>query len=235
VCFDSGGISIKPSESMDEMKMDMAGAAAVMASFFTASRLGLPMNIVAVIPAVENMPSAKAYKPGDIIKTASGKTIEVLNTDAEGRIILADALHFAVSEFKPTYLIDLATLTGACAAAFGSHYAAMLGNNDELMSMLTDASEKTGEKIWALPMDDCYKKQIESEIADVKNTGGKTAGAITAALFLKEFIGDHKAYAHIDIAGTAILSEKNHYKPKGGSGFGVRLLVEFLEHLGRAS
>ena len=233
VCFDSGGISLKTAENMDEMKMDMAGAAAVMASFFTASRLELPLNIVAVIPAVENMPSSKAYKPGDIITTASGKTIEVLNTDAEGRIILADALHFAASEFKPTHLVDLATLTGACAAAFGSHYAAMLGNNDELMSILTDASEKTGEKLWALPMDDCYKKQIESEIADVKNTGGKTAGAITAALFLKEFTLDHKAYAHIDIAGTAILSERNHYKPKGGSGFGVRLLVEFLENLGK--
>lgn len=233
VCFDSGGISLKPSESMDEMKMDMAGAAAVMASFFTVAKLGLSVNVVAVIPAVENMPSSKAYKPGDIIKTASGKTIEVLNTDAEGRIILADALHFAVSEFKPTYLVDLATLTGSCVATLGSHYAAMFGNNDELMSMLTDASEKTGEKVWALPMDDCYKKQIESEIADVKNTGGKTAGAITAALFLKEFVGDHKAYVHIDIAGTAILSERNHYKPKGGSGFGVRLLVEFLENLGK--
>lgn len=232
VCFDSGGISIKPSADMDEMKMDMAGAAAVMGAVFTAARLELPVKVTAVIPAVENMPGHTAYKPGDIIRSASGKTIEVLNTDAEGRIILADALHYAASEFKPTYLIDLATLTGACVSALGSHYAGLLGNSDELLGMITDASERTGEKVWVLPFDDCYKKQIESEIADVKNTGGKTAGTITAALFLKEFTADHKGYAHIDIAGTAILPEKQGYKNKGGSGFGVRLLVDLLEHIG---
>ncbi len=231
VCFDSGGISLKPSENMDEMKMDMAGAAAVMGAFFTAARLALPAHVVAVIPVVENMPSSKSYRPGDIIKTASGKTIEVLNTDAEGRIILADALHYAVSQYKPTHVIDVATLTGACVVALGSHYAALLGNNDALAEMLFASGEKTGEKVWRMPLDEAYKKQIESEIADVKNIGGKGAGTITAAMFLKEFIGDHKSWAHLDIAGTAMLSEKNTYRPKGGSGFGVRLLVEFLENL----
>ncbi|MBI1755219.1 leucyl aminopeptidase [Candidatus Azambacteria bacterium] len=231
VCFDSGGISLKPSENMDEMKMDMAGAAAVMAAFFAAARLGVSVPLACVIPAVENLPGSTAYRPGDIIKSASGKTIEVLNTDAEGRVILADALHFAASQLKPAYLIDLATLTGACVAALGSHYAAVLGTDDELVRSLTEAGIKTGEKLWALPLDDVYKKQIESDIADVKNIGGKTAGVITAALFLKEFVGGHNKYAHIDIAGTAMLSEKQGYKPKGGSGFGVRLLVEFLENI----
>lgn len=232
VCFDSGGLSLKSAENMMEMKMDMAGAAAVMGAVFTAARLNLPVKVTAVIPAVENVPGHTAYKPGDIITSASGKTIEVLNTDAEGRIILADALHYAASELKPTYLIDLATLTYACELALGNHYAGLLGTSDELLELIMEASERTGEKVWSFPFDDCYKKQIESEVADVKNIGGKTAGVITSSLFLKEFIGGHKAYAHIDIAGTAILPEKQGYKNKGGSGFGVRLLVDFLEHLG---
>ncbi|MBI5912958.1 leucyl aminopeptidase [Candidatus Azambacteria bacterium] len=235
VCFDSGGLSLKSAENMMEMKMDMAGAAAVMGAIVTAARLQLPVKVSAVIPAVENVPSPTAYKPGDIITSASGKTIEVLNTDAEGRIILADALHYAAAELKPTYVIDLATLTYACELALGNHYAGLLGNNDELLGLITEASERTGEKVWLFPFDDCYKKQIESDVADVKNIGGKTAGVITSSLFLKEFVGEHKGYAHIDIAGTAILSEKNHYRPKGGSGFGVRLLVDFLEHLGGVS
>ena len=233
VCFDSGGISLKPSENMEEMKMDMAGAAAVMAAFFTAVRLELPVSVACVVPAVENLPSSKSYRPGDIVKTASGKTIEVQNTDAEGRIILADALHFAVSNFKPTHVIDLATLTGACVVALGSHYAGLLSNDDALAAALGVSGAKTGEKVWRMPLDEAYKKQIESEIADVKNIGGKGAGTITAGMFLKEFIGDHKSWAHIDIAGTAMLSEKNTYRPKGGSGFGVRLLVDFLEGLTR--
>ncbi len=233
VCFDSGGISLKPSENMEEMKMDMAGAAAVMATFFAAARMELPVPLACVIPAVENLPSSKSYRPGDIVKTASGKTIEVQNTDAEGRIILADALHFAVSQFKPTHVIDLATLTGACVVALGSHYAALLSNDDALAAALAASGAKTDEKVWRMPLDDAYKKQIESEIADVKNIGGKSAAAITAGMFLKEFIGDHKSWAHIDIAGTAMLSEKNTYRPKGGSGFGVRLLMEFLENLAK--
>lgn len=231
VCFDSGGISLKPADNMDEMKMDMAGAAAVIATVLTAAKLALPVRVVAVAPVVENLPSSKSYRPGDIIKTASGKTIEVLNTDAEGRVILSDALHFAVTEYKPDHVIDLATLTGACVVALGAHYAALFTNDHALAQRLSAAGEKTGEKVWRMPLDESYKKQIESHVADVKNTGGRPGGSITAALFLKEFIGDHKSWAHIDIAGTAMLPEAHGYKPKGGSGFGVRLLLEFLEQL----
>lgn len=231
VCFDSGGISLKPSEKMDEMKMDMAGAAAVMGAFFAAVKLKLPLNLAAVIPIVENMPSSQAYRPGDIIKTASGKTVEVLNTDAEGRIILADALHYAVSQFKPKYVVDLATLTSTCVIALGYHYAGLFCDDDELSNLLIDAGNEAGEKLWAMPLDECYKKQIESEIADLKNvgSGGRNAGSITAALFLKEFVGECKGYAHIDIAGTATLPERQGYKTKGGSGFGTRLMVEFMK------
>lgn len=235
VCFDSGGISIKPSDNMDEMKMDMAGAATVMAIVLTAAKLALPVNVVGIMPLVENLPGPKAYRPGDIIKSASGKTIEVLNTDAEGRIILADALHYAVSQFKPVHVIDLATLTGAAVVALGSHYAALLSNDNALAAMLSKSGETTGEKVWRLPLDEAYKKQIESDIADVKNIGDRGAGTITAGMFLKEFIGDHQSWAHIDIAGTAMLSEKFSYRPKGGSGFGVRLLVDFLERLAKPS
>jgi len=232
VCFDSGGISLKPSDGMDEMKMDMAGAAAVLGAFFTAVKSKLPVNLVTLVPAVENMPSSKSYRPGDIVKTMSGKTIEVANTDAEGRIILADALYYAVAKHNPTHLVDLATLTGACVGALGNHYAAVLGNDDALIRRLIEAGASTGEKLWMMPLDDVYKKQIESAVADVKNIGQKNnAGAITAALFLKEFIGDHKSFAHIDIAGTAMLSEAHSYRNKGGTGFGARLLMEFLENL----
>ena len=228
VCFDSGGISLKPGEKMDEMKMDMAGGAGVLAAFFTAVKLKLPVNIVALVPTVENMPSAKSYRPGDIIKTMSGKTIEVMNTDAERRIILADALYYAIEKHKPAHLIDLATLTGACVSALGNHYAAVLGNDDALMTKLINAGEATGEKLWMMPLDDVYKKQIESTIADVKNIGQKNnAGVITAGLFLKEFIGDHKSFAHIDIAGTAMLDAPDGYRNKGGTGFGARLLINF--------
>src|SRR3989344_5436485 len=232
VCFDSGGISLKPSDGMDEMKMDMAGAAAVLGAFFMAVKSKLPVNLVALIPAVENMPSSKSYRPGDIVKTMSGKTIKVASTDAEGRIILADALYYAVSKYQPTHLVDLATLTSGCVGALGNHYAAVLGNDDALIRGLMEAGASTGEKLWMLPLDDVYKKQIESAVADVKNVGQKNnAGAITAALFLKEFIGDHKSFAHIDIAGTAMLPEAHSYRNKGGTGFGARLLMEFLENL----
>ncbi len=228
VCFDSGGISIKPSDNMDEMKMDMSGAATVLAVMKAAADLKLPIHIAGVIPAVENIPGPKSYKPGDIIRTYSGKTIEVLNTDAEGRIILADALSYAVKKLQPELMIDLATLTGACVVALGYHYAAILGNDEKLVSDLIEAGKKTNEKIWPLPLDDDFKKQIESEIADMRNIGGRPGGTITAAMFLKEFVGN-TPWAHIDIAGTAILNERKPYAAKGGSGFGVRLLLEFLE------
>ena len=233
VSFDSGGISLKPSDKMDEMKMDMAGAAAVLCAFFAIAKMGLPVNIAAVVPIVENMPGRNAYRPGDIIKTASGKTIEVLSTDAEGRVILADALHYAVSQFKPKYIVDLATLTGACIVALGHHYAGLFSDDDELSDLLIKAGDETGEKLWAMPFDECYRKQIESDIADVKNvgSGGRKGDAVSAAMFLKEFVGGHKGYAHIDIAGTAMLPERQGYKTKGGSGFGVRLLIYFAEKL----
>lgn len=228
VCFDSGGISIKPSDNMDEMKMDMAGAGTVLATMRAAADLKLPMHIIGVIPAVENIPGPKSYKPGDIVRTYSGKTIEVLNTDAEGRIILADALSYAAKNLNPSMMIDFATLTGACIVALGYHYAAILGNDEKLVSDLIEAGKKTNEKIWPLPLDDDFKKQIESEIADVRNIGGRPGGTITAAMFLKEFVGNVN-WAHIDITGPAILAEKKPYAGKGGSGFGVRLLLEFLE------
>ncbi len=228
VTFDTGGISIKPSASMGEMKMDMSGAAAVIGTFEAAARLKLPVNLVGLIPATENMPSGSAVKPGDIVRHYGGKTSEVDNTDAEGRLILADALAYA-AKYKPVAVIDLATLTGACVVALGHHATAMMGNDSGLMDKLKEAGEKTYERVWPLPLYDEYEKQIKSDVADVKNVGGKWAGAITAGWFLKKFIGDYR-WAHLDIAGTAILEEDLPYTPKGGSGVGVRLLVEFLKY-----
>jgi leucyl aminopeptidase len=227
VTFDSGGISIKPSSGMAEMKMDMSGAAAVIGTMEAAARLKLPLHLVGLIPATENLPSGSAMKPGDIIKHYGGKTSEVDNTDAEGRLILADALAYAAT-YKPKAVIDLATLTGACVVALGMHATGMMGNDEELMAKLKIAGENTYERVWQLPLFDEYEKQIKSDIADVKNVGGKWAGAITAGLFLKKFIGDYK-WVHLDIAGTAMLEEQHPYAPKGGTGVGVRLLMEFLK------
>lgn len=228
ITFDTGGISIKPAANMAEMKMDMSGAAAVIGTIEAATRLKLPVNLVGLIPATENMPSGSAIRPGDIITHYGGKTSEVDNTDAEGRLILADALAYA-AKYKPAAVIDLATLTGACVVALGHHATGMMGNNEQLMAQLKAAGEKTYERVWQLPLFEEYEKQIKSDVADVKNTGGRWAGAITAGLFLKKFIGDYK-WVHLDIAGTAILEEDLPYAPKGGSGVGVRLLVEFLRH-----
>ncbi len=227
VTFDSGGISIKPSNGMAEMKMDMSGAAAVIGTMEAAVRLKLPVHLVGLIPATENLPSGSAMKPGDIIRHYGGKTSEVDNTDAEGRLILADALAYAAT-YKPKAVIDLATLTGACVVALGMHATGMMGNDEELMAKLKTAGDKIFERVWQLPLFDEYEKQIKSDIADVKNVGGKWAGAITAGFFLKKFIGDYK-WVHLDIAGTAMLEEQHPYAPKGGSGVGVRLLVEFLK------
>lgn len=226
VTFDSGGISIKPAANMSEMKMDMSGAAAVVGAFEAVSRLRLPVHVVGLIPAVENMPSGSSMKPGDIVRHYGGKTSEVDNTDAEGRLILADALAYA-EKFKPAAVIDLATLTGACVVALGHVASGMMGNDDRLMKLLKEAGEKTYERVWRLPMFDEYEKLIKSEVADVKNVGGRWAGAITAAWFLKKFVADYP-WVHLDIAGTAILEEAQDYTPKGGSGVGVRLLFEFL-------
>jgi len=226
VTFDTGGISLKPSANMAEMKMDMSGAAAAIGTFEAVSRLKLPVHLVGLIPAVENMPSGGSIRPGDILRHYNGKTSEVDNTDAEGRLILADALAYA-DKYHPAAVIDLATLTGACVVALGHHATGMMGNNSGLMEKLRSAGEKTYERVWELPLFDEYEKQIKSDVADVKNVGGRWAGAITAAWFLKKFIGDYK-WVHLDIAGTAILEESTDYAPKGGSGVGVRLLTEFL-------
>ena len=228
VTFDAGGISIKPASGMSEMKMDMSGAAAVIGTLEAASRLKLPVHLVGLVPATENLLGGSAMKPGDIITHYGGKTSEVDNTDAEGRLILADALAYA-STYKPKAVIDLATLTGACVVALGQHATGMMGNDDGLMSGLKVAGEKTYERVWQLPLFEEYEKQIKSDVADVKNVGGRWAGAITAALFLKKFIGDYK-WVHLDIAGPAILEENLPYAPRGASGVGVRLLIEFLKH-----
>jgi leucyl aminopeptidase len=224
--FDSGGISIKPAEKMDEMKTDMSGGAAVMGAIMAAADLELPLNIIALIPATENMPGGKAYKPGDILKSYSGKTIEVLNTDAEGRLILADALAYA-SKYKPAAIVDVATLTGACIIALGDDVIGMLGTDDKLKKEINKAAQVTGELVWELPLWENYHEQIKSDIADYKNTGGRAAGTITAAAFLSKFVGNYP-WVHLDIAGPAWTVKDKPYIPKGASGITVRLLVEFL-------
>lgn len=226
VVFDSGGISLKPSDKMDEMKMDMGGAAAVIGTMMAAARLKLPVNLVGVVPAVENMPSGTAIRPGDILTSLSGKTIEVLNTDAEGRLILADALTY-VGRYEPKAVIDLATLTGACIIALGNQAAAVLGNDDKLIGQLLKAGERSGERVWQLPLWEGYMSQIKSDFADVKNTGGRPAGTITAAAFLQKFADDYH-WAHLDIAGVAWEDRGRAGVPKGGTGFGVRLLIDYL-------
>ncbi len=226
--FDSGGISIKPAEKMDEMKTDMSGGAAVMAAVMAAADLQLPINLVGLIPATENMPGGSAYKPGDILKSYSGKTIEVLNTDAEGRLILADALAYAL-KYKPAAIIDIATLTGACVVALGEDVIGMLGTDEKLKADIKKASEATGELVWELPLWDLYSELIKSDIADFKNTGGRNAGTITAAAFLSKFVGDCP-WVHLDIAGPAWSTKDKPYIPKGAAGVTVRLLTEFLQN-----
>lgn len=226
--FDSGGISIKPSDKMDEMKTDMSGGAAVMGAIMAAADLQIPLNVVALIPASENMPSGSAFKPGDILKSYSGKTIEILSTDAEGRLLLADALTYA-SEFKPDAVIDVATLTGACVVALGDDVSGMLGTDEKLKREIEKASKSTGELVWELPLWEHYHELIKSDIADYKNAGNRAAGTITAAAFLSKFTGDYP-WVHLDIAGPARVDKDKPYIPKGASGVPVRLLVEFLRN-----
>ncbi len=233
VTFDSGGISLKPGEKMDEMKMDMAGGAAVIGTMLAATLLELPINLLGIVPTVENMPSGTAYRPGDILTSLSGQTIEVLNTDAEGRLILADALTY-VKRYEPKLVIDLATLTGACIIALGHHATAVLGNDEKLVQSLLNAGEESGERLWQLPLWDDYDQQIKSDVADVKNTGGRPAGTITAAAFLKKFACDFR-WAHLDIAGTAWRDQNQPYTPKGGTGVGVRMLISFLQTLSKTA
>ncbi len=225
--FDSGGISIKPAEKMDEMKTDMSGGAAVMAVIMAAADLKLPINIVGLVPATENMSGGSALKPGDILKSYSGKTIEVLNTDAEGRLILADALSYA-SKYKPAVIIDIATLTGACIVALGEDVIGMLGTDDQLKKEINQAAQTTGELVWELPLWESYSELIKSDIADYKNSSGRSGGTITAAAFLSKFVGDYP-WVHLDIAGPAWTKKDKAYIPKGASGVTVRLLVEYLQ------
>jgi leucyl aminopeptidase len=226
VVFDSGGISLKPAEKMDEMKMDMAGGAAVLGTITAAARLQLPINLVALIPAVENLPSGHAIRPGDILTSLARKTIEVLNTDAEGRLILADAITYA-QRFHPAAIIDVATLTGACIVALGHHASAILGTDQALIDSLIAAGDRSGERLWQLPLWDEYDQLLKSDVADIKNSGGRPAGTITGAAFLKAFAGE-KPWAHLDIAGTAWEEKGSPGIPKGGSGVGVRLLIDLL-------
>ena len=227
--FDSGGISIKPSEKMDEMKSDMAGGAAVMGAIMAAAELKLPVNVVGLIPATENLPGGRAYKPGDILKSLSGQTIEVITTDAEGRLILADALTYA-SRYRPAAVIDLATLTGACIVALGDQVIGMLGNDDGLKSQIRRAADRTGERVWELPLWEDYHELIKSDVADFKNSGGRAGGTITAAAFLSKFVGN-VSWVHLDIAGPSWLTKDKPYIPKGASGVGVRLMVQVLRDL----
>jgi len=227
VTFDSGGISIKPSSGMEEMKYDMSGAAAVLGAMRAVAELAVPANVVGLVPATENMPSGRALKPGDVLTMRSGKTVEIVNTDAEGRLILADALDYA-RQLDPVATVDLATLTGAVVIALGHHAAAVMGNDEELLDELKSAGLRAGQRCWPLPLWDEYRKQIESDVADVKNSGGRPAGTITAGAFLAEF-APRAHWAHLDIAGTAYRGEAAaSYLRKGATGWPTRLLVEWV-------
>ncbi len=223
VTFDTGGISIKPSERMEEMKADMAGGAAVLATMRALAVLKPSIPVTAFVPAVENMPGGRAQRPGDIVKSLSGKTIEVLNTDAEGRLILADALTYA-NQLGCTHLVDVATLTGAIAVALGSVNVGAFSSNEALLNRVLNAARAAGEKMWPMPLDDEYREQLKSAFADIQNIGTRYGGAITAAMFLKEFAGD-TPWAHLDIAGTDWLGESKPFLAKGPSGVAVRTLI----------
>jgi leucyl aminopeptidase len=229
ITFDSGGISIKPAENMEAMKGDMAGAAAVITATAAIAGLQLPIHVTAVVPATENLPSGTALKPGDILRAMSGKTIEVINTDAEGRLVLADALHYARSR-KATHLVDVATLTGACVVALGTVNSGAFTNSQSFLDKVLASGKAAGEKIWPLPMDPEYDELIKSDVAEIKNTGGRKGGAITGAKFLQHFVGD-TPWVHLDIAGTFESDKDKGYQPKGATGVMVRTLVNLAVEL----
>ena len=229
ITFDSGGISIKPSEGMEKMKYDMAGGAAVLAVIKAASEARLPVNLIGVLPATENLPGGSASKPGDIVTSMAGKTIEIISTDAEGRLVLADAIGY-VKKLKPAVIIDIATLTGACSVALGNEAVGMMGNNDVWMERLKRAGEETYERVWQMPLYEEYMEYIKSDLADIKNSGGRTGSFVTAGYFLKEFAGD-VPWVHLDIAGTAWTDKDKPYTPKGATGIGVRLLLNLLKEM----
>lgn len=224
--FDAGGISLKPAQGMEEMKFDMSGGAAVLGALQAVAELELELNVVGIVPCAENLPSGRALKPGDVIRTRAGKTVEVVNTDAEGRLILADALSYA-QEYRPAAVVDCATLTGACVVALGHVASAVLGTHEGLVEELRRAGDRSGERCWPLPLWKEYREQLDSQVADLMNVGGRPAGTITAAAFLREFVGD-LPWAHLDIAGTAYGEGKLSYQRKGGLGVPTRLLVEWI-------
>lgn len=227
ITFDTGGISIKPAAGMSDMKGDMHGAASVIGTMYTIAKLGLPVNVVGLVPSTENMPSGSAMVPGDILTFMNGKTAEIDNTDAEGRLILADALCYA-DRYKPQAVIDLATLTGACVIALGNTTTGMLGTDEHTKTMLSNAGKRTSEYVCELPLYEEYEELIQSDYADIKNSGGRAAGTITAALFLKHFVT--YPWVHLDIAGTALAPKAGPYAPKGATGVGVRLLTDMLQN-----
>ncbi len=229
VTFDTGGVSIKGSANMHLMKSDMGGAAAVLGTVDAAAQLKLPVRVIGVVPATENSTDGRSTKPGDVITAYNGKTIEIIDTDAEGRVILADGLSYLLKYYQPDTLIDLATLTGSVVSALGYHAAGLFANNDTLASQLSEAGDRTGERLWRLPLWDAYKDDIQSDVADVKNFHGKPInGAIAAAKFLEFFTDDHPAWAHLDIAGTAF-GDTEFGTQKNATGFGIRLLVDYLQ------
>lgn len=231
ITFDSGGINLKPPASLEDMKMDMSGAAAVAATLISAAKMKLKVGIIGAIPIVENMPSGDAARPGDIVTGYDGKTIEINNTDAEGRLILADAISYVLKEYRPDILIDVATLTGACVVALGEKIAGLFSPDDELAEKIIQSAKKTGERCWRMPLPEDYRELLKSEFADISNmSSSKWGGAITAALFLSEFIKDTR-WAHIDIAGPAYIKKETDYCGAGGTGFGVRLLCDLIQKL----
>jgi len=234
VTFDTGGISLKPGDKMDEMKFDKCGGCTVIGIMKAVSELKLPINIVGIVPSVENMPSGESFRPGDIIKLYNGKTAEILNTDAEGRLILADALSYGEKHYSPKVIIDFATLTGACIVALGNNVAGIVSNNEKLTKKINESSKRTTEEVWELPLTQDFMDMIKSDVADMKNVGiGRAAGTITAAAFLRNAIED-TPWAHIDIAGVAwtqAATKEKSYNPKGATGFGVRLILDYLQNL----
>jgi leucyl aminopeptidase len=229
ITFDSGGISLKPGSGMGAMKGDMTGGAVVIAAMEAIAKLGIDLHVVGIVPATDNMPSGKAYHPGDVIKSYSGLTVEVISTDAEGRLILNDALTYAAKNYEPTAMFDFATLTGSISVALGEHAIGYFANDDSVAGRLEEASKRSGEAIWRMPLWEAYDKQLESDVADFKNTGGRPGGAITAARFLSKFVMD-VPWAHMDIAGVDEQKSDEGYNPKGSRGPAVRLIIDVIRN-----
>ena len=234
VTFDTGGISIKPAAGMESMKWDMGGAGAVVGAMKALAARKAKANVVGICGLVENMPGGNAQRPGDVVTTMSGQTVEVINTDAEGRLVLADALTYLQANYKPSAIVDLATLTGAIIISLGHEYAGLFSNNEDLAAQLTKAGEESGDKLWRMPMGEVFDRMIDSPIADMKNVGGREAGSITAAQFIQRFVDDGNAWAHIDMAGKAWSDKPNSTQDKGATGFGVRLLDQFVADVAEA-